>query len=298
MLYYMKTLILLFLILISTKGYAYPSDMKLLSDISYGKDAAQTLDVYMPANVKNAPVIFMIHGGAWRGGDKKNQAEFENKVEHWVTRGFVFISTNYRTLPKVEPVEQAKDLEAAILFSQQKANEWGGSGEEFILMGHSAGAHLVSLVSSNNSKITGNRIKPWLGTVSMDSSAYDIVKRMTSKNPSKFYGEIFGKAYNGWQKASPFYSLSDNLPPFLAICSRRSETACNQAKHFTKKSQSLGAYVEVLDVDLSHREINSKLGKASCYTSDVDEFLKKLSPSIASMFTSDDAQMQKNCAGV
>jgi acetyl esterase/lipase len=240
----------------------------------------------------------MIHGGAWRGGDKANKAEFENKVAHWVTRGFVFISSNYRTLPKIKPVEQAKDLEAAILFSQQRASDWGGAPEKFILMGHSAGAHLVALVSSNNSKRTGNRIKPWLGTISMDISAYDIVKRMTSKNPSVFYKEIFGKNYNDWQKASPFYSLSDNLPPFLAICSTQSDTACSQAKHFTKKAKSLGAYTEIISVDLSHREINSELGKDSCYTRNVDAFIKKLSPSIVSMFTADDTKAQKNCVGV
>jgi len=282
---------------IASNGYTPPSGIKVLSDISYGKDKDQTLDVYIPTDAKDAPVIFMIHGGAWSGGDKADKSDVENKVAHWVTKGFIFISTNYRTLPKIGPVGQAKDIETALLFSQQSVREWGGSPEKFILMGHSSGAHLVSLVSSNYSTVTENGIIPWLGTVSLDISGYDIVKKISPPKPSEFYKEKFGKDPDYWKKASPFYALTDKIPPFLAICSTRNGDACIQAKNFLKKAKSLGSYGEFLATDLSHSEINSELGKGSCYTSNVDDFLKKLSPSIASMFTNQDTRMQKNCAG-
>lgn len=298
MFYHIKSFILLSLVLISSNAYALASDMKVLSDIPYGKDADQTLDVYIPTDAKDAPVIFMIHGGGWTGGDKSNVSEFENKVGHWVTRGFVFISTNYRKVPKIGPVGQAKDLEAALLFSQEKVGEWGGSPEKFILMGHSAGAHLVSLLSSNYSSLIGNRIIPWLGTVSMDGvTTYDLVKSMTAQNPPERYKRVFGKNPDYWEKASPLYSLTGKIPPFLAICSTRSPTACVEGEKFLKKAKSLGTYVEILPVDLSHREINSELGKDSCYTNNVDDFLKKLSPGIASMLTGQGTRTQKNCAG-
>ena len=282
---------------ITSNGYTPPSGIKVLSDIPYGKDVDQTLDVYIPTGAKGAPVIFMVHGGAWSGGDKAIKAEVENKVAHWVTRGFIFISTNYRTLPKVEPVEQTKDVEAALLFSQESVREWGGSPEKFILMGHSSGAHLVSLVSSNYNTIMGNGIIPWLGTISLDISGYDIVKKITGPNPSEFYKEKFGESPNYWEKASPFYPLTDKIPAFLAICSLRSDDACTQAQSFIEKAKNLGTYVKLLPINLSHGKINSELGKDSCYTKNVDDFLKKLSPSIASMLTRQGAQTQKNCAG-
>ena len=164
-------------------------------------------------------------------------------------------------------------------------------------MGHSSGAHAVSLVSSNYSTLTGNEIIPVLGTVSMDSSAYNIVGRMTPPNHSDFYKEIFGTDPDYWQEASPFYALTDKIPPFLAICSTRSPTACVEAEKFLKKAKSLGTYAELLAVDLSHGKINSELGKDTCYTSDVDDFLKTLSPGIASLLANQGAQIQKNCAG-
>ncbi len=297
MFYYIKSFILLFLIIISSNGYAVPSGIKVLSDIPYGKDANQTLDVYIPADAKDAPVILMVHGGAWRNwGDKADKAEVENKVAHWVTQGFIFISINFRALPKVGPVIQAKDVGAALLFSQERASEWGGSPEKFILMGHSSGAHAVSLVSSNYSTLTGNGIIPVLGTVSMDSSAYNIVGRITPPNSSDFYKEVFGTDPDYWEEASPLYVLTDKIPPFLAICSTQSPTPCVEAEKFLKKAKSLGTHAELLTVDLSHGEINNELGKDSCYTSNVDDFLKKLSPGIASMLTSQSTPTQKNCA--
>ena len=283
--FYIKLFILIFLTIICKHTHALPSEIKVLTNIPYGKDIDQVLDVYIPADAKGAPVIFMIHGGAWSGGDKANQAEFENKVAHWVTQGFIFISTNYRTLPKIRPIEQAKDVESALLFSQKNVSDWGGSPDKIVLIGHSSGAHLVSLISANFNTLTGDGIMPWLGTISLDISGYDIVKKLTGPKPSEFYKKIFGDNPNYWKKASPFHVLTNKIPPFLAICSIRSNDACTQAENFIEKAKKLGTHVEILPIDLSHGEINSELGKASCYTNYVDDFLKKLDSGVASMLT-------------
>ena len=41
----------------------------IVRDVAYGSDPAQRFDVYLPPNPRNAPVIFMVHGGAWKAGD-------------------------------------------------------------------------------------------------------------------------------------------------------------------------------------------------------------------------------------
>src|SRR5256885_1026022 len=40
------------------------------TDVPYGHDAKQRLDVYSPKGVKGAPVVVFIHGGEWTRGDK------------------------------------------------------------------------------------------------------------------------------------------------------------------------------------------------------------------------------------
>jgi len=62
------------------------SGVKLLNNIPYGNDAKNKMDVYLPHDIKNAPVIFMVHGGAWRNGDKAYNSVVKNKVNRWVPK--------------------------------------------------------------------------------------------------------------------------------------------------------------------------------------------------------------------
>lgn len=293
-------LFLVFVAFFTSSSFALAKGTRMLSDVAYGKSEKQVLDVYYPSVKKQgAPVIFMVHGGAWRIGDKASKSVIKNKVAHWVSKGFIFISVNYRMLPKAYPVEQAEDVTKALIFSQKNVHKWGGSPEKFILMGHSAGAHLVSLVSVNHDIA----IKPWLGTVALDSAAYDVEKIMSAQSPPRFYKKAFGKSPIYWKKASPVHRITDKLYPFLAVCSSaRKDNSCSQARNFVEKAKKYGTKAEFLSVPFSHRKINVKLGVDNCYTRDVDAFMKQLHPSIELMLTSQSTtrlqrQTQQSCAG-
>lgn len=83
-------------------------------DVAYGKDPAQKLDVYEPPGAVDAPIILMVHGGGWRHGDKAAANVVNNKVSHYLPRGYVFVSTNYRLASGVSPVLQAGDVADAL----------------------------------------------------------------------------------------------------------------------------------------------------------------------------------------
>lgn len=287
-------LITLLIVFLSSDTFAKTASHTLLSDISYGQYPEQTLDVYKPLNTKNAPVIFMVHGGAWRIGDKASRKVVANKVKRWVSKGFVFISINYRMLPETDPVTQAKDVREALAFSQNNVLSWGGVPSKFILMGHSAGAHLISLVSSKpvNHRATtspvrhNEQLKPWLGTISIDSATYDVTQIMSTQKPSRFYKKAFGNKPNYWKASSPLYLMTHKIQPFMAICSaKRKDGACQQAKAFTDKANSLGTKTTLLSVDLSHSETNADLGKVNRYTRSVEDFMATLDPQIARLLT-------------
>jgi acetyl esterase/lipase len=282
--------------LFASRAFALPTGVEVLSDIAYGDSKLQTLDVYYPSvQQKDAPVIFMVHGGAWRVGDKASRAVIKNKVAHWVPKGFIFISINYRMLPELQPIEQAKDVEKALMFSQENVLNWGGAPEKFILMGHSAGAHLVSLVSVHQNP----RIKSWLGTIALDSAAYDIEEIMKEDSPPRFYKKAFGRNPAYWKKASPIHELNNKLPPFLAVCSsKRKDGSCSQAEKFVEKAKRYGSQALLMPVDFSHRKINVELGKDYCYTLHVDDFIKRLHRSFKLMLTSQAKTTQRSCVGV
>ena len=199
-------------------------------------------------------------------------------------RGFVVVSTNYRLLPKADPLEQARDVARALAAAQDKAAFWGGDRTKFILMGHSAGAHLVALLATSPSISFGIVSTPWLGTVLLDSAALDVVKIMEA-NHYRFYDRAFGSDPAYWKSASPIHALSGAGKPILAVCSTERTDSCPQANRFVQKASSLGVRASVLERNLSHKEINQRLGEEQNYTEAVESFLSGLDASIGRALT-------------
>lgn len=246
-----------------------------LQDLAYGPHEDQRLDVYLPANPRGAPVIFMVHGGGWRIGDKAHGRVVDNKVARWVPQGYIFVSANNRLLPDADPLEQADDIGRALAFAQRQAASWGGDADRFILMGHSAGAHLVSLVSAAPQIAERHGARPWLGTVPLDSAAFDVVATMQARH-FRLYDQAFGDDPAFWRRASPLHRLEAAPAPMLLVCSSRREVSCGQARGFAGKATRLGGDVQVLPIDLSHGGINNDLGQPSAYTESVEAFLHRL----------------------
>jgi len=249
-----------------------PKDMKVERDVAYGKDPLQKIDIYLPAECKNAPIIMMVHGGGWRRGDKSGSRVVNNKVAHWLPKGVIFISVNNRMVPTAYPVEQAADVASALGYVQSNASSWGGDPNRIVLMGHSAGAHLVALLASDKELVAKEHAKPWLGTVVLDSAAMDVVQRM--KGPHfGLYDQAFLKDPNYWSQASPVDRLTSAPKPILLVCSSQRKDSPAQVQIYANKATKLGGRAIVLPEDLNHGGINSNLGLPGAYTDAVDSFL-------------------------
>jgi arylformamidase len=261
----------------STSGsVTLPAGAKLLKDIAYGEADAQKMDVYLPAHADHAPVILMVHGGAWRFGDKAASQVVENKAARWVAQGFIFISINYRMMPKADVLTQADDVARALAAAQSRAAGWGGDLAKFILMGHSAGAHLVALLSAEPARAQAQGAHPWLGTIALDSAALDAVKIMQSRH-YRLYDKAFGKDEAFWKSASPYHVLNATATPMLLVCSTtRKDKPCEQAAAFAAKATDLGVRAEVSGQALSHKEVNQKLGLPGAYTDTIERFMQTL----------------------
>jgi acetyl esterase/lipase len=249
-----------------------------MMDVAYGSDKKQRLDVYLPTKPQNSPVIVMVHGGAWSKGDKRMDRVVENKAARWNPKGVIFVSLNYRLLPDANPLKQADDVANALAYVQNNAIKWGGDPTKIVLMGHSAGAHLVSLVSSDPTQYPA--LKPWLGTVSLDSAAMNIPKVMSAKHYD-FYDEAFGADPTLWEAASPYHRLSSKAVPMMLVCSsQRPDKPCEEMEGYVQKAKSLGLYDVVQPEAMSHKEINEELGLESDYTKAVEAFIRSLGVSI------------------
>ena len=104
------------------------------------QDEKQTLDVYAPADAKNLPVVFWIHGGGWQTGDK---TDVKSKPQAFMDKGFVFVSTDYRLLPAVDMATLIRDVAASFRWVEDHIAGYGGDPRRVLVGGHSAGATLV-----------------------------------------------------------------------------------------------------------------------------------------------------------
>jgi acetyl esterase/lipase len=124
-----------------------PQDLSVtMQNVSYGTNAQQKMDVYLPANrsTTNTKVIIMIHGGGWNTGDK---ADFNEYVDSLKKRepSYAIFNINYRlaNTPDIFPAQEL-DVKAAVEFIYSKRSEYLIS-DKFALIGASAGAHLALL---------------------------------------------------------------------------------------------------------------------------------------------------------
>lgn len=258
-----------------------PPGMRVERDIAYGPDPRQRYDVYLPAHARpDAPILFMVHGGGWRRGDKRMSNVVGNKAAYWLQRGFVFVSANYRMEPDADPLVQAGDVAAALASVQRRAREWSADPAKTILMGHSAGAHLVALLGSNPQGLLrqAGAHHP-LGVVSLDSGALDVPALMGQPRLPQLYRDAFGTDPAYWASVSPQQQLERSALPMLLVCSstRRFPTApCAEAHKFAGRAASLQVPMQVLPEALSHSEINDSLGQPSSYTDAVQAWIERV----------------------
>jgi acetyl esterase/lipase len=111
-----------------------------LLNVPYGRHARQVLDFYPARSDKPTPVVFYIHGGGWRNGDKKiNPRPFLDK-------GISVVAINYRFVQHgveenvVPPVKAPlEDAARALQFVRSKAAEWNIDKKRIGATGGSAG---------------------------------------------------------------------------------------------------------------------------------------------------------------
>ena len=128
------------------------SEIKMISNLSYsGIDEACRIHLFLPVEkgAKPLPLIIMIHGGGWQGG---NQDQYLGHSYHFAEEGFAVATIEYRFYPDVFLKSIIHDALSACTFLKKEADKYGFDGSEMRLMGSSAGGHLSLIVSALSHK--------------------------------------------------------------------------------------------------------------------------------------------------
>ena len=116
-------------------------------DIVYGHGGGRDLrcDVYTPpGGADRAPAVILVHGGAWRQGDRSQLQGYGILLGR---EGYVCIAPEYRLTPESPWPAQIHDVKAAIRWVRAHADQLGIDPERIAIEGNSAGAHLALLAA-------------------------------------------------------------------------------------------------------------------------------------------------------
>jgi acetyl esterase/lipase len=100
-------------------------------------------DVYVPEAAGALPAVLLVHGGGWQGGDRTHTELIAEKLAR---RGFVVVNATYRLAPASRFPAPVHDLQQALRWMRQHADELRLDPQRIGAWGYSAGAHLVSLL--------------------------------------------------------------------------------------------------------------------------------------------------------
>ncbi|KAJ5511942.1 Alpha/beta hydrolase fold-3 [Penicillium expansum] len=142
-------------------------------DMTYGNGDAQHLR-YWESKSTDAPIILFVHGGSWRSGTYLDSIG-STKVAHLTGQGYAFATVNYTLIPSVTVEEQVQEVADSLGYLVKNAARLGFDPQRIILMGHSSGAHVVTLLGTDERYLekAGINIHTVRAVISLDGSNYN-----------------------------------------------------------------------------------------------------------------------------
>ncbi|MFM5907041.1 MAG: alpha/beta hydrolase [Novosphingobium sp.] len=254
---------------------------------AYGRDPLQVGDLWFPEghiNDHSVPLIVFVHGGGWKRGSKDSAAS-RYAPEHFTKAGYIYAAINYRLVPDVRVEDQAADVARAVKALLDDYKKLGIDPSRVVLTGHSAGAHLVALVGTDEQylKKAGLSFANIRGIIPNDGAAYDVAGQVAQGGNfmKPTYEQAFGTDPARQRALSPtLHAAAPNAPDFLLIHVMRKDGVA-QNKGLETALKATGTRVERREFPgeglQGHAEINRRLGDPDyAATGVVDAWLAQL----------------------
>jgi len=201
--------------------------VRIVRDLPYyegpGYDAVKhRLDLYVPKGKGPYPVLVFVHGGSWQMGDNVGFFRlYHGMARRLAARGVVVAVPAYRLAPRVKHPGQAWDVARAVGWVYRHIHDYGGDPDRLFLVGHSAGAQLVALVTLDPRYFTAQRIPTGAvaGVVGI-SGPYDLVyawEESDWRGRALNLKPAFGEDPLILAAASPVNHVGKQPPPFLLL---------------------------------------------------------------------------------
>lgn len=208
-----------------------------------------TLDAHIPDGAGPFPAAVLVHGGGWIAGDKQQYITY--LFQPLADAGFAWFSINYRLAPQYKFPAAPEDVERAIEYVKENAARYKVDYRRLVLVGESAGGHLVSYVGARhrgNSRIAG--------VVSL-YGVHDFVSACVAWKPipTEVLQLLGVRAIDAETapvliKASPVTYIKRDMPPFLLMHGSKDEDVpYEQSLEMCEKMKAAGARCELITIE-------------------------------------------------
>ncbi|MEM6749294.1 MAG: alpha/beta hydrolase [Planctomycetota bacterium] len=171
-------------------------------------DAQCRLDVYHPTNRPGFATVVWFHGGGLTGGERYTPSELQE-------RGVAVVAVSYRLSPKVKVVDCIDDAAAAVAWTFDNIERFGGDPSRIFVSGHSAGGYLTSMVGLDKSRLAKYGVDADRIAGLVPFSGHTIT-HFTARSERGIPG-----TQPVVDELAPIYHVRDDAPPTLLITGDR-----------------------------------------------------------------------------
>ncbi|MBB3140796.1 alpha/beta hydrolase [Halomonas organivorans] len=172
--------------------------------------------VYLPDTPGDTkrPAALVVHGGGWQRRGPEDMAPI---AERLAAHGFVVANIAYRFAPEYRFPAQLHDLQVAMAWLHDHADDWRIDTERIVGVGYSSGAHLVSLLGMQHAGSPLDR--PYggedtrLAAVVAGGLPSDLLKFDDGRLVVEFIGGTRAEKPRAYRLASPARQVTENAPP-------------------------------------------------------------------------------------
>jgi acetyl esterase/lipase len=207
------------------------------------------LNLYQPQKPGLYPAVIQIYGGAWRHGSPASNEDFSRYL---ASRGYVVVSIDYRHAPQHHFPAHLIDVQTALNYVRQQANNWEIDPARLALLGRSAGGHLATLAAYQPHMPPIKAVVSYYAPIDLTSGYADppVPDPIDSRQVLRdFLGGTPAEFPELYRQASPYQLVNRLLPPTLLIYGGQDHLVeARFGKKMAAQLQSFGtptAYLEI-----------------------------------------------------
>ncbi len=219
-----------------------------MTNIQYGQETSQNFSLVLPSPSRHLlPVIILLHGGSWSGGQKEDLNYIARRFADY---GFAAFSVDYRlSSSSIHGIDMIQDIQTMVNYIENMSIRLNLDKNRISFFGYSAGAHLAMLYAYNSPQKVKSVISIAGPTDILDSSLLAV--------PGMYNAllQVVGDTIRDhWIQFNPIHFINYFSPSTLMIHGLNDETVpVNQSVRLCDALNKAGGYGKTILIE-NHKE--------------------------------------------